>query len=105
VELGDYDYKHARGWSAVMQAFGSTIRLRELKGIVYGVLSFLETRRGIRLPKMTRNTKRNMGLLIKYIDSHYDHIVPVFRETSLYDIDKRPIRFAQNGLPIQAQPE
>jgi hypothetical protein len=104
-ELGDYDYMHAGGWIAVTQAFGSAIRLRELKGIVDSILQVLEVRRGIRLPKMTRNTKRNMRLLIKYIDSHYEHIVPVFREISLYDVNKQPIRFIQNTSLGQGQPE
>jgi hypothetical protein len=104
-ELGDYDDTHAGAWIAVMQPFGSAIRLRELKGIIYSILQILEVRRGIRLPKMTRNTKRNMGCLIKYINSHYEHIVPVFREISLYDINKQPIRFIQNASPGQGQPE
>jgi hypothetical protein len=104
-ELGDYDHMHAGGWIAVTQAFGGAIRLRELKGLVYGVLHILEVRRGIRLPKMTRNTKRNMGLLIKYIDSHYDYIVPVFRQITLYDIDKQPIPFVQNRPAVHVQSE
>ncbi|MDR1032003.1 MAG: hypothetical protein LBL30_02675 [Holosporales bacterium] len=90
-ELGDFDYQSSRAQQAIIKHFGSTVRLKELKAIVESIRYYLGKKYGIALPKPSRNAKRNMPLLVKYIDEHYDHVVTIFSHISLCDKDKRRI--------------
>jgi hypothetical protein len=87
-EIGDFDYQSSPAFKAVLRHYGHTIRLCELKALVYTATFWLHKRRGITLPKLSRNAKRNLALLIKYIQTHYDHIVPVFSMMSLCTQEK-----------------
>jgi hypothetical protein len=96
-ELADFDYLHSAAWSAIIDVFGATIRLRELKGVLYAIQAFLRVRSGVELPKVSRNAKRNMGLLVKYINEHYNEVVPVFRHVSLRGGGGQPLPLLNAG--------
>jgi hypothetical protein len=61
--------------------------MRELKGIVTVVRAWWQVKDGTYLPQLSRNEKRSFALLVKYIDKHYDQIVPLFRHMVLIEDD------------------
>jgi hypothetical protein len=77
-ELGDFDYMRSAAYAAIVAQFGSTLRLMELKGIICAIQMWWKLRHGTELPKLSRNTKRSLALLVKYIDDHYNEITPLF---------------------------
>jgi hypothetical protein len=101
-ELDDFDYLHCPAWSAIVETFGAAMRLRELKGFVDAIRTFLQVRSGIELPKLSRNAKRNLGLLVKYINEHYNEIVPVFPYVTLLDGDAQPIPVLDAGSVVHS---
>jgi hypothetical protein len=56
-EIGTFDYASAPAYRAVRQCFGDTLRLKELKAIVYAVVFSLKQWQGAALPKMSRNIR------------------------------------------------
>jgi hypothetical protein len=87
-EIDRFKYSNSAAYFAVKQQFGTTLRFTELKGLVYAAVLYIEKKQGIQLPKMSRNTKRNFPLLIKYVQTHYQLIIPVLPKLSLYDEDR-----------------
>ena len=43
-ELGDFDYLGSKGYYLVVHYFGDTIRLRELKAVVFTIIHHLQTK-------------------------------------------------------------
>lgn len=91
MEIGDFDYLSSQAHAAIIHYFGTTLKLRELKGIVVSIRAFLESKHGIHLPQMSRNTKRSYPLMIKYIQDNLDAIVPVFPVIELLDERRNPV--------------
>jgi hypothetical protein len=89
-ELGNFDPDNSRASAAIRDSFGQ-LKIRELKAVVRVVQDVLARRHGISLPPLTRNTKRSHQLLVKYVDEHYDRIVPVFQMITLLNEDRLPI--------------
>jgi hypothetical protein len=90
-ELGDFRYEMSAANASIVRFFGRTLRLNELKGIFGAISYWLRQREGIQLPKPSRNAKRNYSLLVKYIERHYDVIVPMFSKVELCDAERNPI--------------
>jgi hypothetical protein len=97
-EIGNFQYETSRGFQAVQQNFGSTIRLLELKGIVMSAIHYVKRRHRTVLPKLSRNAKRSFPLMIKYINTHYEVITPTFRFMTLLDENHRPLPLLDRQL-------
>jgi hypothetical protein len=91
LELAGFDYQSSRAWRHVKHHFGASIRLRELKGIVTSIILFIKMKHGIDLPRLSRNAKRCVPLLVKYIDEHHDYFLPLFHHVNLEGADKKVI--------------
>lgn len=96
-ELGTFDFESCPAWSAITYYFGRTLRLRELKGIVLSIIHHV-SESGTTLPRLSRNSKRSLGLLVKYINDHYSIFVPLLRSVTLCDEDWHPISFRDAGI-------
>jgi hypothetical protein len=90
-EIGEFDHRRSPALAAVQTHLGSEIQLKELKGIVFSIVYYLRAARGIELPPISRNGKRNFALLIKYIENHYKEIVPVFQKLQLLNENREPL--------------
>jgi hypothetical protein len=90
-ELGDFDYLRSAAYGAIVAQFGITLRLMELKGIIYAIQMWWKLRHGTELPKLSRNTKRSFALLVKYVNDHYNEITPVFPHVSIRNADNQQI--------------
>jgi hypothetical protein len=90
-EIGDFDWHNSLAYCAIKRYFGETLRLKELKGLIYAAALYLKEKQGKRLPDLSRNTKRNFPLLIKYVQANYEFIVPVLPKLSLCNADKQPL--------------
>jgi hypothetical protein len=99
-ELKDFDYKASEAWRAITDHFGVNLRLPELKGIIYGIIQHINNLSGVRLPMPSRNAKRNLPLLVKYVDFHYTMIVPFFRCAKLYDEEWQEIPFLDATIEL-----
>jgi hypothetical protein len=91
--LNGFDFQSSPAWRAVTDHFGTNTRLRELKGIVFALIAHIENQSKITLPALSRNEKRNLPLLVKYIDSHFSVLVPLFRCVTLCDENQEVIPF------------
>lgn len=98
MEIGDFDYLNSRGYAAIMYYFGTTLKLRELKGILMSAKTFVDKKYGKILPEISRNTKRSYPLMIKYIDDNFDRIVPVFPNMQILDGSQKQLSFADAGV-------
>jgi hypothetical protein len=100
-ELGGFDFESCPAWRSVTDYFGTNIRLRELKGIMFALTCHIKGKSGLAIPGPSRNAKRNLPLLVKYINEHYSDFVPLFPSVTLCDDDKTPIPFldARIGRP------
>jgi hypothetical protein len=78
-------------YQAIRSAFGTATRLRELKAVVNVIRAWWQVKDGIYLPQLSRNEKRSFLLLVKYIDLHYDQIVPLLRHVVLLDDERKRI--------------
>jgi hypothetical protein len=87
-ELGSFDWESSPAHVAVLRYYGRTVRMAELRAIVLTATFWIQKSRGIQLTKLSRNAKRSLPLLIKYIQAHYDQIVPTFSRISLCTSDK-----------------
>lgn len=90
-KLGDFDVYHSRAYETVINNFGRSVRLNELLGIINSIrqYAFLKNHQGI--PALNRDEKRSFSLLIKYIETNYDLIVPYFPFVKLCDSNGKPI--------------
>jgi hypothetical protein len=91
-ELGEFAFHTSRAWDAITQHFGFSLRLREMKAMVHGLLIHIKRTTGEALPPLSRNAKRSIAVLVKYVDTYYDRLVPYFSSVTLCDDDKEPIR-------------
>ena len=82
-ELGDFNYETSPAFKAIQDYFGKDVRTKELKGIILTARFWLLKRKGIVLPELTRNEKRSLQLMVKYIERHYGYS----SNLSAYDID------------------
>jgi hypothetical protein len=89
AELGDFDFKSSPAHKVLVAQFGPRVRLIELKNIILLAVTYLSLKYGKVLPKMSRNTKRSLQLMIKYINANYDDLVPVLRKMTLCDSEKQ----------------
>jgi hypothetical protein len=92
-ELDGFAFSQSRAWKAITDHFGSNLRLRELKAMVNSLLIHIRETTGETLPEPSRNAKRSVGLLVKYIESHYDRLVPYFPSIVFCDDNKAPIPY------------
>jgi hypothetical protein len=92
-ELNGFDFQSCPAWRAVTDYFGTNIRLRELKGIVFTLLFHLQHQSHTILPALSRNEKRSLGLLVRYINTHYPVLVPLFPFVKLCDENHDAIPF------------
>jgi hypothetical protein len=99
-ELGDFDYATSVAWKAITDYFGVNLRLRELKGIVFGLIHHIQNLSGVELPMPSRNAKRNLPLLVKYVNTHYAELAPFFRCVRLYDEDWQAIPFLDATIEL-----
>jgi hypothetical protein len=91
---------------AVRREFGSSIHLRELKGILYVIQDYIRDRDGHPLPPLSRNSKRSFPLLIKYIEEHFDIVAPIFCRITLLNAKmERVIRPDAPWLRVERKPE
>jgi hypothetical protein len=103
-ELGDFDPETSAALRVVREYFGSTIRLKELNGIVLSAKYYMKRRHNVELPNLSRNTKRSFALLIKYIETNYAQIVPVFPRLTLLDENKHPLPLIDRELVRMSLP-
>jgi hypothetical protein len=92
AELGDFDYSTSVAYNQIRTLFGSTIRLCELKYVVYFVSQFLERDAGVKLPRLSKNAKRSFPLLVKYIQTNFGLMLPVLAKIQILDENCREIR-------------
>jgi hypothetical protein len=104
-DLDGFDRDQSPASNAVRAAFGSTLRLRELRGIVDTIRAWWQVNDGTYLPPLSRNAKRSFLLTLKYIDEHYDQIVPRFPHVILCDDDGQRIPLLQADMFPQIQHE
>jgi hypothetical protein len=90
-ELGDFVVENSPASDLIHRYFGSNIRLTELKAIVMAAVALVKHKKAITLPKISRNAKRSKLLLIKYVDTHYAELAPLFPVLTLCDKNQRPI--------------
>jgi hypothetical protein len=102
-EIGDFDHEASQAYHAVHKCFGSTIRLKELRGIILTAVLYVKRRNGIELPKFSRNTNRSLPLMIKYIQCHAAELLPVFPMMTLMDEGRRPMPLIDRHLPRVSQ--
>jgi hypothetical protein len=76
-DLEDVELGTSPAHQAMQTTFGKTVRVRELKGILNVARAWWQVKDGTYLPQPSRNQKRSFPLLAKYIDDHYDKIVPL----------------------------
>lgn len=90
-KIGDFDAYHSRAYETIINNFGRSVRLNELLGIINSIrqYAFLKNHQGI--PAPNRDEKRSFPLLIKYIETNYDLIVPYFPFIELCDSNGKPI--------------
>jgi hypothetical protein len=92
-EIGDFEYLSSSAWKSIRFYFGSSIRLRELKGIVTAMQKYHRLKFRQDLPKLSRNGKRCFPLLVKYIAENIDFFQSVFPLVSLANANKQAIPF------------
>jgi len=92
-ELGSFDYLSCPAWQTIVKLFGTSLRLRELKGIVYAVRAHVRATRGAELPMPSRNAKRNIPLLVRYINANHEVFAQILPKLALLDDQRRPIPF------------
>jgi hypothetical protein len=104
-EIGDFVATTSRAYGLLQRHFGSAVRLVELKAIVRAAIAVVKYTNGIELPKFSRNTWRSWKLLVKYVDTHYAALAPVFPTLTLCDKHRNPIpildvvgKDAQDGM-------
>ncbi|MBR1779492.1 MAG: hypothetical protein IJ758_03210 [Clostridia bacterium] len=90
-ELNGFNYKNSSAYGIITQCFGTTLRLKELRGIIFSVQEHLKSK-GILLPLLSRNAKRSFPLLVKYIEDNLDQIGPILPKVILYDKDEQPLQ-------------
>jgi hypothetical protein len=109
-ELDGFEFSMSRAWKAITEHFGTNLRLREMKAMVSALVFHIKETTGELLPMPSRNAKRSVALLVKYIDTHYDRLVPYFSQVEFCDERKAPIPFldasrAAEDVPDSAPPE
>jgi hypothetical protein len=95
-DLEDFGLEASPAYQAIQATFGTSLRLRELKGIVNVVRIWWKVKDRTYLPELSRNQQRSVLLLVKYIDNHYHKIVPLFRHMALLDKERQAIPFLDN---------
>lgn len=90
AELKDFDYRDSMAMALVLRVFGYKLRFNELKGVVMALGDFL-ARKGVMLPALTRNAKRSLPLLLKYINDNIAIFTRWLPAVTLVDADKIPI--------------
>jgi hypothetical protein len=78
----DFDWVNCRAFQLVKEHY-ERITFSELKSVVISCIAY-NNGRGVHLPPLNRNEKRNYKLLLKYIDNHYD-VCETFLTTVLVD--------------------
>ena len=98
-ELGEFRYESSPTYAAIIRHFGLSLSLQELRGIVLSIKDLLEHECGLKLPPMTRNTKRTKALLIKYMHENQNYFLPMLQNVTLCDRDANPIAIHREHLP------
>lgn len=83
--LGDFDVYNSRAYKEVVKNYGKSLRMNELLEIINSLTIYLRDKKGIILPKLTRNDKRSFPLLIKYVETNFDTIQPWLGHVHLCD--------------------
>ncbi len=90
-KLGDFDFYHSKAYETVINNFGRSVRLCELLGIIDSIRQYAFIKSCQTIPVSNRDEKRSFPLLIKYIETNYDLIVPYFHFVKLCDSNGKPI--------------
>jgi hypothetical protein len=101
AEIGTFDYRNSAACAAILEYFGPSVRLRELKGIVFLAPDFLRAQQNVVLPKVPRNAKRNFPLLVRFVDQHLDVLRPVIAHIRLLDDQRVPIKLLDSGQSLR----
>jgi hypothetical protein len=97
AELDGFDEKRSPADQATTARFGHGFRLLELKNGIRLAGFYLHHKYGRILPKMSRNATRNLKLTIKYVQTHYDELVPIFQKITLCDPQKQLMNLTGPG--------
>lgn len=89
--LGDFDVYNSRAYKEVVKNYGKSLRMNELLEIINSLTIYLRDKKGIILPKLTRNDKRSFPLLIKYVETNFDTIQPWLGHVHLCDSNFKKI--------------
>lgn len=90
-EIGDFDLASSAAYSYLTTLYGRPPKLSKLKTIITASIEYLRMKRGIYLPKMSRNANRNYRICMKYIDEHLIVLRSILPFVKLYDQDMKPI--------------
>lgn len=82
-ELGDFNVSESKAYKEIYKKFGRSIRFSELLGILNSINIYLQIKKNISLPHISRNEKRSYPLLIKYIERNGEMIFPYLQYISL----------------------
>lgn len=92
-EIGTFNPVNSAAYITLIHYFGTTIKLRELKGIIMSLVTHLEKRHNIKLMPMSRNTKRSYTLLIKYFQDNIHFLAPLLPLIRLYNSNGDAVEF------------
>jgi hypothetical protein len=90
-ELGDFEYSASAAYKQICTLFGVTIQPLELKNVVCFVSQFLEMNAGVKLPPLSKNAKRDFPLLVKYVQTNLDVMLPVLVKVQFVDEHRKKI--------------
>lgn len=101
-ELGDFDAFNSMAYREIIKHFGIDIRHNEVLGILNSINIYLQMKKNTALPIISRNEKRSLLLLIKYIEKNSELILPYFQYINLCDdnFQKIPLGLGRNGDTI-----
>lgn len=89
-ELGDFDLISSEAMKLIKDNFGESLRINELKGIINAIREHL-SKKGITLPKLSRNANRSFQLCVKYVQDNLEFMKDVIPLITLYDQEGEPI--------------
>ncbi|KAK8858239.1 hypothetical protein M9Y10_013340 [Tritrichomonas musculus] len=70
-EIGDFDLMKSDAMKLLRQYYGYSLRITELKGLINAVRDYMG-RKGVNMPKLSRNANRSFQLCVKYIQDNIE---------------------------------
>jgi hypothetical protein len=87
--LGDFEYTVCPAWGAIVDRFGSMIKIGELRSLAVAMQEVFPTQ----LPKLSRTSSRRLSLIVKWFNDHWIFCSQVLPYFSFTDDHSRPMRF------------